>query len=485
MNKFYKHIVFIWLFIFFIDALWLINIIYHQQIPTKVIETPCFTLTDSEEGKFYQWSSETNHKPFQAGQWRWINQIPFLSGVTPTITKVENKSFRTHYLSHGPPPKASNLILIYDKWSNTHSLDHPLKQKANQQRKTVVFLDQSATMGNPWNNTKLSSHEMSLISLKKQRELHSSPWELIGFAEKPIYYGTWLNNTSFKFQKLLNPKGKTKWTEALQHWKDKKPSPSNIIMVGDGKVNESNLHRLEILFNELKSLDHQITILSPVLQKLPAWETIYHKKLAKSSWIEETDSISQQTLHSSYPTSITWNNVTHSLPGKYHQPILWSNEGPLLISMEWTDSKQWLHLAGTPSIHPTELLNLLKKDLQHPLTLELKKNSLTLDLQNDSPEPLSLRLSNGEKLIWPTQKGIYQLPYQSDDLHLRHPAFGTIRIQNTLSFKQHVFENPKEILTGSQIPQAYIMTCTNGFLAILHLAVLVLTIFKTTYSKQH
>ncbi len=460
------------------------SIIYIQQTPIKVIETPCLSLTDSEEGKFYQWSSDTDHKPFQAGQWRWVNQIPFLPDLTPTITKVDDKNFQTHYLSQGPPPKRPNLILIYDKWVNTHSLAHPLKQKAIQKRKTVVFLDQSATMGNPWSNTKFSSHEMSLISLKKQRDLHTSPWELIGFAEEPIYYGTWLNNASFPFQKLLNPTGKTKWIEALQHWKDKKPSPSNIIMIGDGKINENNLYHLEVLLNELKSLDHQITALSPVLEKLPSWETIYHKKLAKSSWLKETP-LSQQALHSSYPTPMTWNNVTQALPGKYHQPLLWSNEGPLLLSMEWTDSKQWLHLAGIPNIHPTQLLKLLKKDLENPLTLELKKNSLTLDLQNDSPEPLSLQSPNGEKLIWPMQKGIYQLPYQSDDLHLRHPAFGTIRIQKSLSFKQHVFDSPTETPLTPLISQTDMITCTNGFLAILHLALLVLTVFKTTHSKQH
>jgi hypothetical protein len=439
------------------------------------------TIINSDEKTYYQWSSDKDHPPFQKGQWRWSQKPPFNIEI-PSIHRMQKGDASIHLLSQGPVSKQANQIIIYDDWTERLQLKHPLRPAPSNILKTVIFLDHSATMNNPWQNSSQSAWEISLQHLLKKRHVQADNWKILTFASDWTSHGNWQAHQEFSLQSLGQPKGKTKWSETLESWLLTQPAPSHLIMIGDGKIEERNLRQLEKTLEQLKSKGHQITALSPELKPLQHWEQLYQSHIVHHNWKKTESKPIRHKIHSTLPMPCEWTQVTKAIAGHQHLPLIWSNEGYLLMSCEFRENGPIYHLAGTPSVDPLHLLQNIKKNQQHPLFVEIHASHLVVDLQNESKAPMTQQSTQGPQYIWPDPWGIYKIFQKSNQISITHPQYGIIQLKGMLDFQNRVF---KETAATKQAPltQSSSGAFINFILALLHLLMLVLTAFQL--KKRH
>jgi len=465
-----------WIALIFLDLAWIVFLLSIDLQPVFQDNTACFTLIDSDSKHYYQWFSTKDQTPFIQGQWRWNEQPPF-DLPWPTIEREQPSPLKVHLLSNGAPPNQGRVAIIYDDWPSRQHLEQPLAINEQHDLKTILFIDQSATMNNPWQNSKSSAFDLCLASLRLQRNQTSEVWEVSQFGSSWQSLGFWHPNQNFPLQSLSPPQGKTKWSDAIDTWLKTKPEPSQLIMIGDGKIEERNLEHLKETLTALKSNGHQITVLSPELKSLESWQPMYQQQLVQNHWPQPKIKWTSSNPSSDYPLPCTWQIAPAALPGKQHQALIWSNEGDLLMSMQWRAEGIWYHLASKPELDPNLLITALQEERKHTLILEVRANQLVLDLQNDSQQPLSFRNAESEELIWPQHWGTYSLPTISDSMLLFHPQFGTLNIKNTKAFCQSVFKKETESQNETSLLYSPLGAGINGSLALLHLIALIVSVF--------
>lgn len=476
-----QHLKRAWLSLVIIDLIWVtVLFLYPSNQPHKT-SLACLTLVNSEQKTYYQWSSDTDHPPFTKGQWRW-NERPPLGIPFPELKRQQESNVTIHRLSQGKLPDQYPLILLYDDWDKRTLLEHPLRPAPDTSLNTVLFLDHSATMNNPWHNSHQSAWEISLQQLVKKRKLHAENWEIITFGSHWTVHGHWQAGKNFALQSFGQPKGKTKWSEALEAWLLTQPSPSHLIMIGDGKIEERNLQLLKKTLETTKSQGHQISVLSPELKALDAWKQLYQSQLVSSDWTHSNTSSISKKIISQHPVSCEWSQVTKAISGKNHLPLVWSNEGYLLMSCELREQGALYHLAGMPTIDPAQLLKQLHKVQQQPIFVEIHATHLICDFQSDSKAPLTLQSPQGTELIWPEQWGIYKIPQKSNQMTLSHPQYGIVQIKHAMDFQNKVFTQTFKSKPVPLTHSGYGATF-NFILALIHLALLVFTALNLR--KQH
>lgn len=466
----------LWTLLIIVDVIWVLVLLNSQQENIVKQTKACLTLIDAEQKTWYQWSSDHDHPPFQKGQWRW-NQTPDLGLEVPKLIRLQQKKPHVHYLSQGTISDEPNLMILYDDWDKRTLLKRPLRPAPNPTFKKVILLDHSATMNNSWLNSNSSAWQVCLQHLLEKRSVSSDTWEIITFASNWFSHGLWPAQENFGLQNLGTPQGKTKWSETLESWLLTQPAPSYLIMIGDGKIEERNLPRLKTTLEQMKSQGHQITALSPELKALDSWQELYQTQLVNSIWPEGKQQALDKKIHSNLPIACEWSQVNRALAGQHHLPLIWSNEGYLLMSCEMTDQGLIYHLAGIPSIDPLQLLQHIKTHQQQAVFIEVHPMHTVFDFQSDSKAPLSVQTPKGPQLVWPEQWGIYNIHLKSNQIRLTHPQYGLFQLDHVLDFQNRIF-NQTDSKQFPSLNNSLWGASFNFTLALAHLALLTITVFQ-------
>lgn len=414
-------------------------------------------LAQENKETFVQWDSPLALGPLPAGRLR-IPPDGKLKSLLPDISMSSTvgpvKVLRTSSMNpavetgHG-----GEEWLVHDDWNPAQAVATGLLLLEENEKPYIILLDSSGTMAEPQKSGAVASrYRLALQHLAEERRRSTAPWHIFTFSDQLRDLGMWRVGEAAEFlAELPQAQGRTSLLTALTDLRAVLHDPACVIIVTDGEIDQRDQTAVVRIFSQARADGHRLCLLSPDFEPLPDFDFVRDMGLLETAWPRHAVASILPATHVRNRADLAWKNVPSTRSQGAAIPVLFSQEGRPLLYHEWRGGGlQRFHVVGEPAASLDEIRRLLEKLWMKSATIMLEEKFCTVDLHNDSLEPLQVQL--GEWQSVPAQTpGTYRFAVPNwtwESLQFQHQRTGPFTLYNLAIMNQ--LKQPDRMMTLKQ-----------------------------------
>lgn len=424
-----------WIVLLSLDVLALVWFALETKTEVLKPKTHWMYSMNNEDGQTYaQWNGPDSIKPFQQKRQR-ITPEEGEALQLPKMVMGQGKKRKSIMLSQFNQirwDENSDVWLIYDDWTKIDLLKHPVLPLPAKIRERILLIDSSGTMSEPLGpDHEQSRYRLAMQKLWALRKVSPEPWRLYTFSDRILSHGSWdIESREVPFSSLPEARGRTSLLSSLGELNEILKTPSDIVIVTDGEIDQRDMSMVEEVFRHLRASGHRLNIMSPELKSVSQFEFAIQKGLLSKGWLLQEAPVVTKTTHAADEPGLKWNQVPETKGSAMVVPVLFSKDGLPLVYFNRTKKGNLFHVIGSFQGEMDVLQKHLQKLWQISPVVMVEREKIRVDFLNESLHPLRVKMASWQS-VEPELPGVYTFasPIWKESINFYHPESGPFTVE--------------------------------------------------------